>query len=913
MLRPQIIKSVQILVYHPPRILLWPIFTRKWGIYSPGALFYNFKSDFILLCDFFCLLRRFYAIIVIPIESKNMKQSFLIPFLCLSIAFGTFAQTSISGTPNVYTNLASQDFCTNTITVTDGSVFTENMGIIIIQMQGANLDLSNSDSYGDITDLNGAGQYEYNRIVEINGNDLLLEFELINIYQTAFTQVVGFDIYDAASVDGTLTPASWDGSTGGVLVLEVNGTLTINADIDASFRGFRGGVDFAVGDNNCNFLTNADDYAYETTNWRGSPKGEGIGFAAASAPHGRGAQANGGGGGNDHNSGGGGGSLLSAGGQGGINDEPSTFGCDGDFPGRGGKSLSNAGNLLFLGGGGGSGHANNGENNGGGAGGGIIIIKAGTINFNSGSISTNGEDASNISGDGGGGGGAGGSLLLLTDNIMGTPQISAVGGTGATVNNGNNDRCFGPGGGGSGGALWSNQSLSAQLDGGIAGLSINSTSCGEGTNGAVNGMSGPSNMVTDWIAGAPFTIPAILAQSADTIVCVGETVNLEVETVGNNLLFQWQQLIDGNWTDLTEMPGTIIGTQTPLLQIVAGGAAAGQYRVQLSSSDGCLDNLNSSPIFLEVVPPVAATPTFSLMGNTASFVGNISNATAIEWRFEPGQTSNAENPEYTFPGPGTYPVSLLVSNSCGEEIINIEVVINEPLNAVIGVSSSSGCAPFTVIFEDQTLGNVTTRNWLFPGGDPMSSTAASPVVTFTNPGSYEVSLDVSNGTTDASSSITIEVSTPPVPSFSFMTDQLMVMFQNNSTNASSYFWNFGDGNTSTEASPTHTYSTPGTYTVSLNSSNTFCSVASTQTINVSTTSVEDVSEAQIKVFPNPARDWLQVEHWHEGAIRLYQLDGKLIRQWSSPTKQLEISQLPAGMYMLVLPGEQLQYQKLLIH
>lgn len=56
--------------------------------------------------------------------------------------------------------------------------------------------------------------------------------------------------------------------------------------------------------------------------------------------------------------------------------------------------------------------------------------------------------------------------------------------------------------------------------------------------------------------------------------------------------------------------------------------------------------------------------------------------------------------EYIFLGFGIYVVSLLVSNSCGEEIINIEVVINEFFNVVIGVSSSSGCVFFIVIFED---------------------------------------------------------------------------------------------------------------------------------------------------------------------------------------------------------------------
>lgn len=81
---------------------------------------------------------------------------------------------------------------------------------------------------------------------------------------------------------------SWDGSIGGVLVFEVNGILMINVDIDVSFWGFRGGVDFVVGDNNCNFFINVDDYVYEIMNWCGLFKGEGIGFVVVLVLYGRG-------------------------------------------------------------------------------------------------------------------------------------------------------------------------------------------------------------------------------------------------------------------------------------------------------------------------------------------------------------------------------------------------------------------------------------------------------------------------------------------------------------------------------------------------------------------------------------------------------------------------------------------------
>lgn len=822
------------------------------------------------------------------------------------------AQTSLSGTPNVYTTLVSQDGCNNSITVGNAVDFVPGMGIIILQTQGATIDLSDSENYGTIETLNGAGSYEYNRISSILGNELQLEFAIVNTYAPSFTQVIGFEIYEDASVDGALTPTSWDGTTGGVVAIEATGTLTINADIDASGRGFRGGIPLSINNNNCNFLTNANDYAYAADNWRGSPKGEGIGFADPNSPHGRGAQANGGGGGNDHNSGGGGGALISAGGRGGTNNEPSTFGCDGDFPGRGGKSVGNTPTLLFLGGGGGSGHANNSNPSGGGNGGGIIMLKASNIVFNSGQIRTNGIAATSSSGDGGGGGGAGGSILLLADGTSGNPDLSASGGAGATANNGNNDRCFGPGGGGSGGVILSNQNIPTDLAGGSAGLSINSTSCAESSNGAQAGVTGLSSMIDNWVQGATFEAPGILSQTLDTVVCENTLASLVVEVVGTGLSLQWQGLIGNNWEDLAEVPGVLIGTTSPHLQVLAGPLTGGQYRLQVQPPGDCLVPFSSAPILLTVAPLATANPSFTANGNTVSFTGNTANADLVQWTFLPGSSSNESNPEFTFPGPGSYTVNLTVSNACGENSYDLQIEIVEPLVASISASALSGCAPFTAIFSDESEGTVESRLWTFQGGDPMTSESSSPVVTFSEVGTYEVSLEISNSSTSATSTVTVEVVAPPIPAFTISSDELTITLQNTSSNANSFLWDFGDGNSSTEANPSHTYSTPGTYDVSLNASNERCGVATVQTVTVMITTLEETAEPSLRVFPNPTDGLLQVEHWRKGEISLYGMDGQLIRSWKNPVGQLSVADLPAGTYMLSLPGSSRKYQKLVI-
>lgn len=841
-----------------------------------------------------------------------MKSSFfsiliVCQFFCLQ------AQTSLSGTPNVYGPLFAQDECSNQIIIGNATDFVPGMGIIIIQTQGANIDLSDSQNYGTVTALNGAGFYEYNRITNILGNALRLEFSLANTYDPAHTQVIGFQIHEDVSVDGTVTPIPWNGITGGVVVIEATGTITLNADVDASGSGFRGGMPLSINNNNCTFLTNANDYAYAANDWRGSPKGEGIGFAASDSPHGRGAQANGGGGGNDHNSGGGGGGLLTPGGAGGTNNEPSTFGCDGDFPGRGGKSVGLDLGLLFFGGGGGSGHANNSNPSGGGSGGGIIIVKANSVVFNGGQLISNGTSATNTSGDGGGGGGSGGTIVLIADSFSGPSSIMVLGGNGATTSNGNDDRCFGPGGGGSGGVFFSSELITADLNGGAAGMSINSTSCPEGTNGAEAGMNGLGGLLQELVQGATFEIPSILSQNLDTIVCENELATLTVEVSGSSLELQWQGLIGGNWEDLTEVPGVLTGTMSSSLEVLAGPLTEGQYRLLVQSQGDCFAPLTSAPIQLTVAPAATANPSFSLNGNTATFMGNITNADQIQWTFVPGAESSEADPEFTFPGPGSYLVELLISNACGENSYTLTVEIIEPLVASISASSLAGCAPFTAIFTDESEGNVESRLWTFEGGDPMTSTSTSPVVTFSEVGTYEVSLEISNTSTNATATVTVEVAPPPVPSFNITSNELTISLENNSTNASSYLWDFGDDNTSTEVNPTHTYTTPGTYDVSLNASNELCGVATVQTVTVMTTSVAELDIDQLRVFPNPTDGLLRVENWTKGQVSLFTLQGSLIRSWTKPKTELNVADLPAGTYLLVLPGTSQTYQKLIIY
>jgi len=833
----------------------------------------------------------------------------MIKYNFLVLAFFSFffldAQTNLSGVVNIYSGLLSQDNCANTITLDNADDFSIGMGIVIIQMNGAGIETSNNDNFGNLTNLNGAGLYEYNQIVGINGQSIILSHSLQNTYSAANTQVVGFEIHIDAIVSSEVTAPAWNGNTGGIIVIETENNLTIQADINANGLGFRGGLSYIASDDNCNFITFSNNFSYENNNWRGAPKGEGVAAFVSGHELGLGAQANGGGGGNSHNSGGGGGALHTTGGLGGTNNEPSTFGCKGNFPGRGGKSLLSSSARIFLGGGGGSGHSNNNAATRGGFGGGIIILRSPSISFTSGQITANGQAGDSTTGDGGGGGGSGGSIIIESASINGIIPITAQGGNGGNTDNDGQNRCFGPGGGGGGGLLMTNQGVIAQLDGGIAGQSLNSTAC-SGSNGALAGSAGiVGNNFSALVQGNPFTAPAILSNSSDTIACVGESISLFAELAGENLDLQWQILNNGQWNNILDA----ITDEYTL--IVTENAS---YRLSVSPQGDCFDPFFSTAIDITLAPIPIANPSFIVDGFDVQFMANTQNATTINWIFLPEQTSDEINPNFNFIEAGIYEVLLETSNDCGLISTILTVEIASPLFAQFSSTSLSGCAPLSILFTDESVGQIDQRLWTFTGGVPAMSTEANPLIQFPNIGTFEVNLVIENSGNNSSNTTTITVLPPPLPDFSFETDGLSVQFTNLSENADDYIWNFGDSENSTLESPLHTYASSGTYEVTLNAVNEFCATAFSQTIGVNITNTIDIKDPSIDIYPNPSNGFFQIKGITQGQYQVFNLDGVLVLQneINSNETRLDLSAFSAGVYLIFISNQEQFITKKLI-
>jgi gliding motility-associated-like protein len=204
------------------------------------------------------------------------------------------------------------------------------------------------------------------------------------------------------------------------------------------------------------------------------------------------------------------------------------------------------------------------------------------------------------------------------------------------------------------------------------------------------------------------------------------------------------------------------------------------------------------------------------------------NPTSWQWDLGNGNTSSQQNPATTYLTPGTYTVRLLVSNGAGSNAITKTGYITVYSKPVVDfdASQTGGCFPLPVRFTDKTnAGNSTIASWLWDFGDGEIDSVKNPSHIYGAIGNYNVSLQVKNiyGCTNTLTKPSfIQINSGVMAAFSATAPDncrppASVSFINQSTGigALSYQWDFGDGQVSTAANPSHTYATPGPFTITL--------------------------------------------------------------------------------------------------
>jgi uncharacterized repeat protein (TIGR01451 family) len=539
--------------------------------------------------------------------------------------------------------------------------------VLIVQMQGATLNTTNDDTYGDGVagpSANGspttgftAGRYEYGVVATTSATitpgtagTLTLRNNLTYAYTQADAtgtqgqqryQVIRIPQYVALTLGGNIAPPAWTGQLGGVLALDVAGPLNFNGKtIDASGAGFRGGAGRVLGG-----TAGFAGTDYRTANTSNGGKGEGTagtpnyvatysasgaagtlvttGSSYPAGDNGRGAPGTAGGGGtdanpgtNDQNTGGGGGANGGRGGRGG-NAWFSNLAVGGE-PGAAFPAASSA--RLVLGGGGGAGVTNNGSGNDGGGtsdglassgapGGGMVLVRTGSV-AGGGTILANGYNADNsVTNDGSGGGGAGGSILLTAQNIpsLGNVSLQATGGTGGT--NTGIGVAHGPGGGGGGGFIVANGPVASA----VATAGASGTTFGAVAYGAESGTQGVGNLAISNSIAASAANASCVADVASVITgpataTAGSTVNLDVN------FSNYGALPAAGIAARVSLPSTLLNVVAPGA-VITGGGLNGNYLLQYQATLGTMAAGASQSFPISYTLPAAGSSNITVNAN----------------------------------------------------------------------------------------------------------------------------------------------------------------------------------------------------------------------------------------------------------------------------------------------------------
>ncbi len=339
---------------------------------------------------------------------------------------------------------------------------------------------------------------------------------------------------------------------------------------------------------------------------------------------------------------------------------------------------------------------------------------------------------------------------------------------------------------------------------------------------------------TAYIVVNPLVIAPVANFTANqTTITAGQQI--QFTDLSTNTPTGWSWTFPGGTPSSSTQKNPLITYNTP-----------GTYNVLLTASNNAGSDGETKASYI-VVNPVVIAPVANFTANQTTITAgqqvqftdlSTNGPTNWSWTFTGGTPSSStqQNPTVTYNTPGVYNVSLTASNSMGNDVetkasyIVVSPVVIAPV-ANFTANQTTITAGQQVQFTDLSSNVPTSWSWTFPGGLPASSSAQNPTVTYSTPGTYNVSLTAGNGAgndgeTKNSYIVVNPVVLAPVSNFfasqTSITTGQQVTFTDVSTNSPiAWSWSFigGSPSTSTQQNPVVSYNTPGTYSVTLISSN----------------------------------------------------------------------------------------------
>lgn len=346
-------------------------------------------------------------------------------------------------------------------------------------------------------------------------------------------------------------------------------------------------------------------------------------------------------------------------------------------------------------------------------------------------------------------------------------------------------------------------------------------------------------------------------------------------------------------------------------------AVAGEFDVTLIAYSPAGADTSFWSDLISVGASPAAAFLLNTNGTTVTFQNQSENADTYIWLFGDGQNSTEESPVHTYSSFGVYEVWMIATNDCGSDTMIVVIELSTVPNAFFSYTAHNGCAPFEVQFIDQSQNNPTSWLWTFPGGNPGTSTAQNPTVNYNTPGSYFVSLQVTNsqGSDVLVLDDLIQVAGQPDASFFHQQNENVVSLEYQGLDYDSLRWYFGDGRTDNSLNPTVTYDVSGQYEISLVVYNACGTDTASIVVNIIILSNSDVQtiDGGWKIKPNPFSDKLVLygEPATDGVlhITLFDAQGRLVsvQQWQHPsgvsTLEMPAASFPEGVILVGLKDQ----------
>ncbi|EDM68710.1 putative surface layer protein [Moritella sp. PE36] len=353
-----------------------------------------------------------------------------------------------------------------------------------------------------------------------------------------------------------------------------------------------------------------------------------------------------------------------------------------------------------------------------------------------------------------------------------------------------------------------------------------------------------SNQTIDWyvtttIPENPENITQIKMTNIGQYSLAGVSQNVYVYNFTDSVWELVDTSIVGNEEDLTV--SWIIGTNIPHYI-----SAQGQLRVRITGANNAGSFYSwSNSLYWEVTqsvggetPPTNTPPTAAFTSAcsnlncdlTDTSIDTDGNVTAWSWDFGDGSSSALQHPNHTYATEGTYTVNLTVTDDDGStNSVSHSVTVSTapPVNQTPTAAFTSACTNLNCELIDISTdndGSITAWNWDF--GDGSSSTLQNPNHSYATAGTYTVSLvatDNDGSTSSVSHSVTVSAAPPvnqaPTAAFTSACTNLNCDLTDISTDTdgsiTAWNWDFGDGESSIQQYPAHTFTSSGTYTLSL--------------------------------------------------------------------------------------------------